>query len=455
MTTGGDTRAGRDWVRFAPLFPVVLVVVGSLGFALAQSSALERDMRVAATQNMLWVVTQTQMELLQLTLAAGRAAPDADDVARRYDLALARLNLMRQGPQARYLDDLGHLDRVLDMAAALEALDPLEHDAPAALHTALFDLGQRQSAQINRIANDVMTHDWDKTATRLDDYRATQRVIIAAVSFALLAALAMSWVLLRNQKRLHAAQIGRLRAATELQQERNASAMYRDFAAIVSHQMRTPLSLIDSAMQRLARKGSQVSAADVAERRAVVGDAVDRLTRLVDTVMLLAKLDTDQVKARFEPLDMAAAARSLCIEIAARHPDRCLRLTPPQGARPIARGDPHLVGHILQNLIDNALKYAPPDAPVTLRVFAERDEVACAVADCGPGIDPADLPHLFERYYRGASTCTGNGTGLGLALARELAVLQGGRIEVDSHPGAGARFTLWLPRASGEGARDG
>jgi len=444
-------HSANGWASYAPLLAVLLIFLGSVAFALAKSSALERDMRIAATQNMLWVVTQTQMEMLQLALAAGQATPDRQTIAQRFDLTMARLNLMQQGPQARYLDDLGHLQVVAEMTRALETLDPLENGHSDDLHAALFELGAQLHPQINRIANDVMTRDWEKAAERLDDYRATQRLIIAAMAFALLSALGIAWLVLRNQRRLHGAQLDRLRAAALLQQERDSSAMYRDFAAIVSHQIRTPLSLIDSAMHRLHRKGADVTAAEVAERRAVVGEAVGRLTRLVDTVLMLAKLDTDQLRARFTSVPLEQSAQALVDEIRQRFPDREITLTCDPGLM-VARGDPHLVAHILGNLVSNALRYSPANRPVALQVHARAGEVGCSVRDRGPGIDARDLPHLFKRYYRGTQGSCGEGTGLGLALAQELATLQGGRVEVENAPGTGAVFTLWLPMAEEGGA---
>ncbi len=446
MSARGRPGRQRKWASFAPLVPLLVVFVGSLGLALAKSSALERDMRIAATQNMLWVVTQSQMEILVLTLAAADPAATEDDIALRFDLALARLNLMSEGPQARYLQDIGHLETVQQISDALLEVDPQVHGHSAELHAALFDLGRELHPLINRVANDVMTTDWEKAAARLDEYRATQRVIILSVALALTAALAVSWLLLRNQRRLYLTQLARMRTTNLLEQERDSAAMYRDFAAIVSHQMRTPLSLIDSAMHRLTRRGEAVTAQDVAERRAIVSDAIGRLTKLVDTVLLLAKLDNDQLGARFAPLSMCELVTSLVGEARAGHPGRRLEVSCPE-APLVAEGDPHLVRHIIDNLLLNALKYSPPDSTVTLRVFAEGEQVACSVQDEGPGIAQRDIPHLFQRYYRGQEGDKGPGTGLGLAVAHELAQLQGGGLTVETWPQKGSVFTLWLPLA--------
>ncbi len=436
---------------YAPILPLLLICLAPLAFVLVKSSELERDMHISVTENMLWVVTQTQMEVMALTIAAAGPAPDPGAVAQRYDLTLSRLNLLMQGPQARYLDGLGHGAKVAGIAEAFRALDPLERGHSEDLHGALHALGQEVYPRFTRIATDVMTQEWDRAAARLDDYRRAQQLVILSVACALLAALAISWLLLRNRGRLHRAELQRLRAAALLEEERDTAALYRDFAAIVSHQMRTPLSLIDSALHRLARRGNAVTAADVSERQRIVRDAVRRVTRLVDTVLLLGRLDNDQlrgdqIRGQLAPVPLDRLARDVIAETRTRFPDRDIALSCGHG-KLTARCDPHLVAHILENLVLNAVKYSPDDSPVSLRVFAQGGQVACAVTDQGPGVDPEDRPHVFDRYYRGRNRQTGEGTGLGLALARELADQQGGRLTLESWPGRGSVFTLWLDAA--------
>ena len=431
---------------YAPLVPLLLICLAPLAFVLVKSSELERDMRISVTENMLWVVTQTQMEVMALTIAAAGPAPENATVEQRYDLTLSRLSLLLQGPQARYLDRLGHGAEVAGIAEAFRALDPLELGHGPELHAALHRLGQEAYPQFTRIATDVMTHEWDRSSARLDDYRRAQQLVILAVACAFLAALAISWLLLRNRSRLHLAELQRLRAAALLEQERDTAALYRDFAAIVSHQMRTPLSLIDSALHRLARRGTAVTAEDVAQRRRIVRDAVRRVTRLVDTVLLMGRLDNDQIRGRLTPRPLDRLAEEAVAEARARCPGREIALS--RGHGPLAaQCDAHLVAHVLENLVLNALKYSPGDSVVSLRVFVQGGQVACAVTDEGPGIDPRDRPHVFDRYFRGRNRQTGEGTGLGLALARELAELQGGRLTLESWPGRGSVFTLWLPAA--------
>lgn len=440
---------------YGPFLPLLLICLIPLAFALAQTSALERDMRIAATENMLWVVSQTQMESLHLTLATGAPEPDRAEVEHRFDMLMARLNLLLEGPQLRYMKLLGHEAALAQARAALLAQDPLEHGEDPAGMVALHQAGMPMHPLMNRIANEVMTTEWDAAASRLDEYRAMQRNVLIAVGFALLAALAMSWLLLRNQRALYRGEIESIRAArlhALLEKERDTSAWYRDFAAMVSHQMRTPLTLIDSAVHRLARKGEAVTGADVAQRHEVVRGAIRRLTRLVDGALLAGQLDHGRIRPSLTDRPLAAIADQVIREARAQEPGRVITLAG-DGPRLTARCDEHLVGHILGNLLSNALKYSPLDTPVELRLFAQGGRVACAVTDRGPGIAAQDRPHVFERYYRGEGEEAGPGTGLGLALARDLARLQGGDVGMETFAGRGSVFTLWLPR--GQDGRGG
>lgn len=443
-------------VAYGSLVPLILVSFGLLIFALTQTSSLERDMRISATENMLWVVSQTQMEVLLLAnAAADLEGTSAASVEHRYDMAISRLNLLLQGPQQRYLEGIGRAGDVRDLHARLLEQDPLQQGTDPAARAALFQQAMALQPEINRLAGEVMTQEWGTAAARLDDYRRIQRTVILSVVGALLGMALMSWTLMRNQRRLHEGELARLRASrlqSLLERERQTSAWYRDFAAMISHQVRTPLAVIDSALQRLARKGERVTAADVAERQAIVRTAVDRLSRLVDTALLAGRLDNRQIDPQPAVQALAPLVQQSLEEARQAHPSRRIDLSE---ANPEARAhcDPALVGHSLGNLVSNALKYSPEDTPVELRLFTQGNRVAVAVADRGPGIAADEQERIFERFYRTEQAASQPGSGLGLALARDLARLQGGDVTVESWPGSGSLFTLWLPRAGLTGLR--
>src|SRR5690606_21072284 len=108
-------------------------------------------------------------------------------------------------------------------------------------------------------------------------------------------------------------------------------------------------------------------------------------------------------------------------------------------------GDPDRLEQIITNLVVNGLEVSAGGA-VTLTARGDEDEVCLEVADTGPGIDPTDLPFIWQRFYRGRSGAGGSGTGLGLAIVRRIVELHDGRVAVETQPGRGTRFHVFLPR---------
>ena len=111
-------------------------------------------------------------------------------------------------------------------------------------------------------------------------------------------------------------------------------------------------------------------------------------------------------------------------------------------------GDPHRLHQIAANLVANAVKYTPPGGTVTVTVDHAGGSVRLVVADTGPGIEPDELPHLFDRFWRGRAATGTPGSGVGLTVVAELVRAHGGRIEVTSTPGTGTAFTVCLPEAA-------
>ena len=110
-------------------------------------------------------------------------------------------------------------------------------------------------------------------------------------------------------------------------------------------------------------------------------------------------------------------------------------------------GDPHRLHQIATNLVANAVKYTPPGGAVTVTVDPAGGSVRLVVADTGPGIEPGELPHLYDRFWRGRAATGTPGSGVGLTVVAELVRAHGGRIEVTSTPAIGTAFTVWLPAA--------
>lgn len=225
------------------------------------------------------------------------------------------------------------------------------------------------------------------------------------------------------------------------------------FIADVTHELRTPLTVIKGTVETL-----EDGALDDREGRgpllAAMQRETDRLIRLVNDLLVLTRADASALKLRIDPVDLEALTRLRCRHLRPLAADRRIRLEmlPGETERNKAfwvLGDPDRLAQVVDNLLDNAIRHAPPGSAVTLQLQNNGDVVACTLSDLGPGIPAEHLPFIFERFYRvdaSRDRKTG-GTGLGLAIARALLTAQGGGIRVQSSPGQGARFTFWLPGA--------
>jgi signal transduction histidine kinase len=215
-----------------------------------------------------------------------------------------------------------------------------------------------------------------------------------------------------------------------------AQARERRFTADVAHELRTPVtalvaeaSLLREHLDRLpsdARRPAELLLADVV-----------RLRRLVEDLIEISRLDARKVSLFRRPVDLTALLDTI---VRARGWDGQVAV---RGDTVTLHTDPRRLERVLANLLANAVTHGA--SGVTASVRRTADGVTVTVADRGPGIPPEHLPHLFERFYKADPSRTGAGSGLGLAIAYENARLLGGRLWVDSTPGAGTRFHLDLP----------
>lgn len=216
------------------------------------------------------------------------------------------------------------------------------------------------------------------------------------------------------------------------------------FVADASHELRTPLTTVRTNLELLGR-GPDLPAAERDEALADALAEIERLGRLVEGLLTLARADAGQ-HLRLAELDLAPILRD------AYRQARLLALPGEQrvslGAVPEARvmGSADALRQLLLILLENAVKYSPPSAEVCLECCLEDDLVAISVRDRGAGISTDELPHVFERFYRGDRARSSSGTGLGLAIAKWIVDEHRGRIEVQSAPGHGTTVTVTLPR---------
>ena len=229
-----------------------------------------------------------------------------------------------------------------------------------------------------------------------------------------------------------------------LTRERAALDVYRNFAAMISHQFRTPLAIVDSSLQRLMRRGDRLSREELAERGQQTRAAIARLVRLVETTLDAARLDAGQVEISRMPCDLAAIAQEAIRQDTSLQSRAKLAVT--DGLPAIAYGDPVQIEHIVLNLMSNAIKYAPEGSTVRVEISGDDQWARCRIVNAGR-IEAGEQEHLFERYFRGVNSRHASGIGIGLYMARNLARLQGGDVRLDDSQTGFVAFELSLPRA--------
>ncbi len=226
------------------------------------------------------------------------------------------------------------------------------------------------------------------------------------------------------------------------------------FVQDAAHELRSPLTALRGNLDLLAGDPALATS----ERRALVRDLqgqADRLVRLANDLLLLAQLEraaqpgaNPRQRVEVDLVEVIAEAAALRPRPGGDVAGPRLELRLIEEA-PIA-GDPDQLRRVFLNLIENAVRHTPPDGVVRISVTLDNGWVVVEVADTGTGIDPADLPHIFERFYRGRALPPGGpGSGLGLAIVKETIVNHGGQITVDSERGRGTRFIVELPLATG------
>jgi two-component system sensor histidine kinase KdpD len=180
------------------------------------------------------------------------------------------------------------------------------------------------------------------------------------------------------------------------------------------------------------------------EQSALILTEVGRLTRLFQNILEMARIDAGAVT-----YDVRWVAPSEIVEAARTSVEHALggrTVNVSADAERLVRLDPRLTAGALSHLLENAAKYSPPGTPIDVHASVAADGLTVAVHDGGPGIPPADLPHVFERFYRGANVKDRrSGTGMGLAIAKGLLAVQHGRITAANRPDGGVCFTLVVP----------
>ncbi len=221
----------------------------------------------------------------------------------------------------------------------------------------------------------------------------------------------------------------------------------RDFLADVSHELRTPIAALLTFNELLTERTGDdpIARAEFLHNSRV---QLERLDWLAQNLLELSKLDSGLVLLDLRPDDLRVAVESAVEQAgpAARRRNLSLGLSLPDAPLRI-RHDPQRIGQVMTNLVGNAIKFTDPGGSVTVQVAPAVDGARIEVRDTGVGIEPAELPRIFERFYRGslANEARGSGSGLGLAIVKSIVDMHGGTVEVTSALGAGTTFVVTLP----------
>lgn len=242
--------------------------------------------------------------------------------------------------------------------------------------------------------------------------------------------------------------LGAVMVARDVSSERHVDRMRQDFVANVSHELQTPLTIIRGFTETLMDETNP----DMAQRFIrLIHDEANRMSRLVDDLLVLSRMEHHSLPFAVGAVDVPVLLDSIVVKLGPRAQVAQLTIENELPSHvPMVLGDPDLLAEVFMNLVANGVQYTPAGGTITISSTIDpiQQMVGIRVQDTGIGIPPADLPRIFERFYRvdKARSRESGGTGLGLAIVKHIIELHHGRIEVKSHEGQGTRFTVWLPQ---------
>jgi two-component system sensor histidine kinase BaeS len=250
-----------------------------------------------------------------------------------------------------------------------------------------------------------------------------------------------------------AARAGQIRAPGELHELATAfdqmagtlerqEQIRRNLVADVAHELRTPIAVLQAGHEALLDGVVEPTPVELGSLR----DEVLRLARMVGDLQMLAAADAAALNLSRRDCDLASLAAAAAGSLARRF--EAAGVTLDQELSPVrVSADPHWLHQVITNLLTNALKFTPAGGRVTISTRQDGAEAVLRVSDTGAGIPAGDLPRIFDRFWRGQQAAQISGSGVGLAVAAELAQAHGGRLAASSQPGHGTQMTLTLPRS--------
>lgn len=222
----------------------------------------------------------------------------------------------------------------------------------------------------------------------------------------------------------------------------------RELVANVSHDLRTPLASLQGYLETLALKGAQLTDDEKKHYINIAYQHSERLRKLISELFELSTLENQGARLHFEPFSMSELLQDVSQKFQLEAKAKNLKLSTHIPAQPaFVSADIGLIQRVLENLIENAIKYTPPGGEIGISLMHGNKRVATSISDTGHGISAEDLPHIFDRFYRVEKHRAQDGTGLGLAIAKRIMQLHDSTIDVASRPNAGTTFSFQLPSA--------
>jgi signal transduction histidine kinase len=219
-----------------------------------------------------------------------------------------------------------------------------------------------------------------------------------------------------------------------------------EFTADASHELRTPLTVLRSELESLAHNPPPAS--DPYERLGSLLQPVERLSKTVERLFALSRLDAGEAQTEWIEIDLGELVATTADQMLLLAADKGITVTCEAQGRVLVSGDRSRLKQVVVNLLDNAIKYTPANGAVHLRVTAAEGRVVLSVEDSGVGIPAEALPHVFERFYRVDTTRSDDtgGAGLGLAIVKTICDAHGAAVRVASALGRGSAFHVTFPR---------
>jgi signal transduction histidine kinase len=227
---------------------------------------------------------------------------------------------------------------------------------------------------------------------------------------------------------------------------RTAEEIKSTFISIISHELRTPVALIKGYASTLRRDDAKWERAVISDSLAVIEEEADHLSKMIDDLLDASRLQAGGLSLNKADVSLPTLAERIAARFRTQTQKHTILVDFPKNF-PVILADETRLAQVISNLISNSIKYAP-NGEIRLQGQVRPEQVIVCISDQGPGIDPNDLPHIFDRFYRAVEAAKQTkGAGLGLYLARAIIEAHGGRMWVDPKPDSGARICFSLPRA--------